>query len=134
MGPETGSEGLVRRDPADEIAAEAPGSVDARSRMRTVRAIDPPRRPRHDPASDRLAHEQGVPGLGIPDGVQFHVLSFEGPDGYARIGGLESRVGGIWHALVSAGHETHLWFVGDPGLSGHEDREGLHLHRWCQWL
>jgi glycosyltransferase involved in cell wall biosynthesis len=74
------------------------------------------------------------PILGIPDEVQFHVLSFEGPDPYARIGGLETRVGGICEALLAARHETHLWFVGDPERPGHELRDGLALHRWCQWL
>jgi glycosyltransferase involved in cell wall biosynthesis len=37
-------------------------------------------------------------------------------------------------ALAEAGYETHLWFVGDPGLPGHETRANLHLHRWCQWI
>jgi glycosyltransferase involved in cell wall biosynthesis len=34
------------------------------------------------------------------------------------------------------GFETHLFFIGDPDLPGHESREaeGLHLHRWCQWI
>jgi glycosyltransferase involved in cell wall biosynthesis len=72
--------------------------------------------------------------LGIPDRVQFHVLSFEGPDPYSRIGGLETRVGGICEALLACKHETHLWFVGDPQAPGHEVRDGLALHRWCQWL
>jgi len=28
-----------------------------------------------------------------------------------------------------------LWFIGDPDLPGHERiDEGLHLHRWCQWI
>jgi hypothetical protein len=27
-----------------------------------------------------------------------------------------------------------FWFVGDPDSPGHEVREGVHLHRWCQWL
>src|SRR5262245_39922136 len=72
--------------------------------------------------------------LGIPEGTQFHVLSFEGPDPYARIGGLETRVAGLCEALVQAGLETHLWFVGQPDLPGYECRDGLHLHRWCQWL
>jgi glycosyltransferase involved in cell wall biosynthesis len=80
------------------------------------------------------AAEQPLPALGIPAGVQFHVLSFEGPDPYARIGGLETRVAGICEALTSAGHDTHLWFVGDPGAPGNESRGRLHLHRWCQWL
>jgi glycosyltransferase involved in cell wall biosynthesis len=66
--------------------------------------------------------------------MQFHVLCFEGPDPYARAGGLASRVEGLTEALAQLGHETHLWFVGDPGLPGHETRGFLHLHRWCQWI
>lgn len=75
-----------------------------------------------------------VASLGIQQGVQFHILSFEGPDAYARIGGLETRVSGLCQALVAAGHSTHLWFVGDPDMPGHETRDGLALHRWCQWI
>jgi glycosyltransferase involved in cell wall biosynthesis len=32
--------------------------------------------------------------------------------------------------------ETHLFFIGDPGLPGHESLEDgkLQLHRWCQWI
>jgi glycosyltransferase involved in cell wall biosynthesis len=71
--------------------------------------------------------------LGIAAGTHFHLLSFEGPDPYARIGGLETRVSGLCQALVAAGVETHLWFVGDPNAPGHELRDGVHLHRWCQW-
>jgi glycosyltransferase involved in cell wall biosynthesis len=66
--------------------------------------------------------------------TQFHLLSFEGPDPYARAGGLASRVDGLARALVSLGFETHLWFVGDPDLPGQEERGGVRLHRWCQWL
>jgi len=66
--------------------------------------------------------------------MQCHVLSFEGPDDYARIGGLASRVEGLCESLIGLGFETHLWFVGDPALPGHERRGDLHLHRWCQWL
>jgi len=66
--------------------------------------------------------------------VQFHVLSFEGPDAYARIGGLASRVEGLTECLVALGFETHHWFVGDPSLPGHQTRQQLHLHRWCQWI
>jgi glycosyltransferase involved in cell wall biosynthesis len=38
--------------------------------------------------------------------------------------------------LASAGHETHLVFVGDPSAPGEERRMGgkLIIHRWCQWL
>jgi glycosyltransferase involved in cell wall biosynthesis len=66
--------------------------------------------------------------------MQFHILSFEGPDEYARAGGIASRITGLSEALVEAGFETHLWFVGDPYLPGHEIRGQLQLHRWCQWI
>jgi glycosyltransferase involved in cell wall biosynthesis len=68
------------------------------------------------------------------DMTQFHVLSFEGPDPYSRAGGLASRVDGLTRALFSLGFETHLWFVGDPNRPGREQREGIRLHRWCQWV
>ncbi len=66
--------------------------------------------------------------------MKFHILSFEGPDLYARAGGIASRICGLAEALAAAGHETHLWFVGDPSLPGYEARGELHLHRWCQWI
>jgi len=66
--------------------------------------------------------------------VQFHILSFEGPDPYAQAGGIASRVTGLAHALAKAGFETHLWFVGDPELPGHDICDQLQLHRWCQWI
>ena len=54
--------------------------------------------------------------------MQFHVLSFEGLDPYARAGGLATRVDGLTGALAALGFETHLWFVGDPGLPGTKAR------------
>jgi len=66
--------------------------------------------------------------------MQLHVLSFEGPDGYARAGGIASRIEGLTRALVGLGLDTHLWFVGDPELPGHEESHGVALHRWCQWI
>lgn len=66
--------------------------------------------------------------------TQFHVLSFEGPDPYATVGGLGTRVIGLTETLASMGYETHLWFVGDPGRNGHEEQGNLVLHRWCQWI
>jgi glycosyltransferase involved in cell wall biosynthesis len=66
--------------------------------------------------------------------VQFHILSFEGPDPYSRAGGIASRISGLSQSLADHGFETHLWFVGDPDLPGHEQRGRLHLHRWCQWI
>lgn len=65
---------------------------------------------------------------------QVHVLSFEGPDAYARAGGIATRICGLSAALVGQGLATHLWFVGDPGAHGHEIIDGVHHHRWCQWL
>jgi glycosyltransferase involved in cell wall biosynthesis/ribosome-associated translation inhibitor RaiA len=66
--------------------------------------------------------------------MQFHVLSFEGPDAYASAGGLASRITGLVYTLAEVGYETHLWFVGDPYLQGHEHLDRLQLHRWCQWI
>src|SRR5918912_20362 len=66
----------------------------------------------------------------------FVLMSFEGPDRYARVGGLATRVSGLAEALASSGQETHLVFVGDPSAPGEERRFGgkLVIHRWCQWL
>jgi hypothetical protein len=66
--------------------------------------------------------------------LQFHILSFEGPDPYAQAGGIASRVTGLARALADTGFDTHLWFVGDPELPGHETHDALQLHRWCQWI
>ena len=76
------------------------------------------------------------PDLLSPDRTTFVVLSFEGPDPYARAGGLGVRVTELSHALADAGYPVHLLFVGDPRLPGHEScRDGhLTLHRWCQWI
>ncbi len=66
--------------------------------------------------------------------MQFHMLSFEGPDAYSRSGGLATRADGLVRTLAGLGFETHLWFVGDPALPGHEQDGALHLHRWAQWV
>lgn len=65
---------------------------------------------------------------------QFHLLAFEGPDPYARAGGIASRITGLAEALAASGFETHLWFVGAPDLPGHEHCDNLYLHRWGQWI
>jgi glycosyltransferase involved in cell wall biosynthesis len=65
---------------------------------------------------------------------QVHILSFEGPDAYARAGGIATRVTGLAAALSQAGCDPHLWFVGDPALPGRERWAGSTLHRWCQWI
>ena len=66
--------------------------------------------------------------------TQVHILSFEGPDPYARAGGIASRIVGLAQALAESSFEAHLWFVGDPDLPGHEMCQQLRLHRWCQWI
>ena len=66
--------------------------------------------------------------------LQFHLISFEGPDAYCRAGGISTRVSGLATALADADFETHFWFVGEPDAPGHEQRGSLHLHRWCQWV
>jgi glycosyltransferase involved in cell wall biosynthesis len=81
------------------------------------------------PSADR-----GNPAGMASEPVQFHILSFEGPDPYSRAGGIATRVEGLTEALAGMGFETHLWFIGDPDLPGHETRGNLHLHRWAQWV
>ncbi len=66
--------------------------------------------------------------------MQFHILSFEGPDPYARAGGIATRISGLSESLADLGYDTHLWFVGDPERPGSEEQGRLHLHRWCQWI
>jgi hypothetical protein len=66
--------------------------------------------------------------------MPIHILSCEGPDHYARASRLATRMAGVGQALAKAGDETHLWFVGDPYLPGHETQEQLHFHRWCHGL
>lgn len=65
---------------------------------------------------------------------QAHILSFEGPDAYARAGGIASRVEGLTSALAEAGYDTHLWFIGDPNLPAEERAGAVTLHRWGQWI
>jgi len=73
--------------------------------------------------------------FGVND-VTFVILSFEGPDPYSHAGGLGTRVGELSKELAAMGFETHLFFIGDPHLPGHESTmDGrLQLHRWCQWI
>ena len=76
------------------------------------------------------------PGTFTPDNTLFILVSFEGPDAYSQVGGLGVRVSGLATTLAELGFETHLFFVGDPGLAGEESLvDGrLVLHRWSQWL
>jgi glycosyltransferase involved in cell wall biosynthesis len=66
----------------------------------------------------------------------FALLSFEGPDQYSQAGGLGTRVKELARALARLGHETHLFFIGDPSLPAVETRQRgrLTLHRWGQWI
>ncbi|HLJ66705.1 MAG TPA: glycosyltransferase family 4 protein [Chloroflexota bacterium] len=67
-----------------------------------------------------------------PDDTQFAIVSFEGPDQYARAGGLAVRVRDLSLALAQLGYRTHLFFLGDPALPAREEQGRLVLHRWCQ--
>ena len=63
------------------------------------------------------------------------VLSFEGPDRYASIGGLGTRVSHLSRALGAAGVKTQLFFVGDPASPAvSEYAPNVTLRRWSQWL
>lgn len=63
------------------------------------------------------------------------LLSFEGPDRYASVGGLGTRETSFAVALGEAGVDTTLLFVGDPDLAPVEEfAENVTLRRWCQWI
>jgi len=63
------------------------------------------------------------------------ILSFEGPDRYALIGGLATRVTQLARALGAAGHDVDLFFVGDPQAGAVERTDpGVTLRRWSQWV
>jgi glycosyltransferase involved in cell wall biosynthesis len=63
------------------------------------------------------------------------LLAFEGPDRYASIGGLGTRVSSLAKALGEAEVETELLFVGDPTLPAVETfAPNVTLRRWCQWV
>ncbi len=63
------------------------------------------------------------------------LLSFEGPDRYASVGGLGTRVTQLARALGAAGHDVQLFFVGDPHMAPVEaSGPGVTLRRWSQWV
>jgi hypothetical protein len=63
------------------------------------------------------------------------LVSFEGPDDYARVGGLAERVARVAGELADAGYETHLVYFGDPQRPSVERIDGhLTVHRWAQQL
>jgi len=66
---------------------------------------------------------------------QVALLSFEGPDRYALIGGLATRVTQLARALGGGGHDVQLFFVGDPNAAPVEPGDpGVTLRRWSQWI
>jgi glycosyltransferase involved in cell wall biosynthesis len=66
---------------------------------------------------------------------QVAILSFEGPDRYALIGGLATRVTQLARALGASGHDVQLFFVGDPNAEAIEQTDpGVTLRRWSQWI
>jgi glycosyltransferase involved in cell wall biosynthesis len=66
---------------------------------------------------------------------QVAILSFEGPDRYASIGGLATRATQLARALGAAGHDVQLFFVGDPHAPAVEPGDpGVTLRRWSQWI
>jgi glycosyltransferase involved in cell wall biosynthesis len=69
-----------------------------------------------------------------PGNAEIAIVSFEGPDEYARAGGLAVRVRDLSQTLAGAGFRTHLFFIGDPSLPAVEERGNLVLHRWGQWI
>jgi glycosyltransferase involved in cell wall biosynthesis len=62
------------------------------------------------------------------------ILSFEGPDRYASIGGLGTRVTQMANALGAAGCVVDLIFVGDPASAAVEKKGNVTLRRWSQWI
>ena len=63
------------------------------------------------------------------------LLAFEGPDRYASIGGLGTRVSQLARALGEAGSLVDLVFVGDPAMKPVEEfAPNVTLRRWSQWI
>ena len=85
----------------------------------------------HDGANGAAPHRPTVPGL--PDNAV--VIAFEGPDRYASIGGLGTRVAALSKALGEHGVKTDLIFIGDPTFKPVESGgPNLTLRRWSGWI
>jgi glycosyltransferase involved in cell wall biosynthesis len=76
--------------------------------------------------------ESGVPSVDLPHRVA--ILSFEGPDRYASIGGLGTRVTQLANALGDIGCLVDVIFVGDPAAAAVETHGNVTLRRWSQWI
>lgn len=77
-----------------------------------------------------------TPSVKLPDLPQHvAILAFEGPDRYASIGGLGTRVSALSRALGEAGHDVELFFIGDPAMKPVEAwAPRVTLRRWCGWI
>lgn len=90
----------------------------------------------HTPTFSPIEARAAVTPLALPQ-LPKHVaiLAFEGPDRYASIGGLGTRVSALARALGNAGHDVDFFFVGDPAMRPVEPwSPGVTLRRWCGWL
>jgi glycosyltransferase involved in cell wall biosynthesis len=71
--------------------------------------------------------------MALPEHVV--IVSFEGPDRYASIGGLGTRVTQLARALGETGSFVNLIFAGDPAMRAVEDyTKNVTLRRWSQWI
>lgn len=110
--------------PAGETASQHDGAT----RASPFSAVEP---------RQKVGGGVSMSGAFNPGNLEFVLLSFEGPDQpYSMAGGLGVRITELAQALAEAGFQTHLIFVGDPHLPGHEIQfDGrLHLYRWSQWI
>jgi glycosyltransferase involved in cell wall biosynthesis len=83
-------------------------------------------------AAAAAAAESRVPSVELPHRVA--ILAFEGPDRYASIGGLGTRVTQMATALGAIGCVVDLIFVGDPASAAVEKKGNVTLRRWSQWI
>jgi glycosyltransferase involved in cell wall biosynthesis len=78
------------------------------------------------------AAEGRVSSVELPHRVA--ILAFEGPDRYASIGGLATRVSQMATAFGAIGCIVDLIFVGDPAAQAVETKGNVTLRRWSQWI
>ncbi len=83
-------------------------------------------------AAKAAAAEGRVSPVELPHRVA--ILAFEGPDRYASIGGLGTRVSQMANALGHLGCIVDLIFVGDPAAQAVETKGNVTLRRWSQWI